>query len=80
MSRMSELAWALEEYEPDRDLEMAAFHQYELEYQQQLEQQARKYPVVITPEAFTDGSRTRSAQSVPPVLSMQWLPPPPRAR
>jgi len=35
MSRMSEWAWALEEHEPDHDLEMAAFHQFELEHQQQ---------------------------------------------
>lgn len=63
-SGMSELAWALEEFEHDRDLEMAAFHQYELEYQQQLEAEARKYPVVITPQVFIHEPRSSAPETI----------------
>jgi hypothetical protein len=79
MSRMSE--WFME-WREDDDLNMMLYelhHQEELERQEQ-EAQARLYPVVITPRAFTHGSSTSSTQSVPPILSMQWLSPPPRAR
>lgn len=70
MSRMSEWAWALEEFEPDRDLEMAAFHQYELEYQQQLEKEARRYPVVITPQTFIYEPRPSSPKTIRGVPGM----------
>lgn len=73
MSRMSEWAWALEEHEPDRDLEMAAFHQYELEEQQRLEQEARRYPVVITPQVFTYEPDSSSAEAIHCIPSMSGV-------
>lgn len=79
MSRMGE--WFMEWREDDDiDLMLAALHHEEELHQQQLEQEARRFPVVIHPRAFTHESGTSSAESVPPVLSLQWLPPPPRAR
>lgn len=79
MSRMGE--WFMEWHEDDDiDLMLAALHHEEELHQQRLEQEARRYPVVITPQAISHEFGTSPAKPVPSVLSLQWLPPPPRAR
>lgn len=67
MSRMSE--WHMECQE-DNDLMMCALaHEEELN-QQEYEQAARRYPVVITPQAFTHESHPSTSETVRGVPGM----------
>jgi len=69
MSRMGE--WFMEWHEDD-DLDMMLcelHHQEELEHQEQ-EAQARRYPVVITPQAFTYEPHPGSTETVRSISGM----------
>ncbi len=82
MSRMSELAWALEGYDEDRDLEMAAFHQYELEMQQREQEMQcprKSLPGSIHPRQFLLSSSlsknsSMSGPHIATTFKASWLP------
>jgi hypothetical protein len=63
--------WFMEWHEDDDiDLMLAALAHEEELHQQQLEQEARRYPVVITPRVFIHELHSSSTETIHSVLGM----------